>query len=247
MGSLVDKSMVAAEAGGRYGVLETLRQFGEEQLAASGHTERFRAAHLAHYEDLVLQAHAGLQGPHEAWWWRRLNRDVANVRAGSPGPATAGTSTAPSPSPPTWFGRRFGTAAGSPLSGSRPPAPFPASPTTRNGRPCWPAWPAQCSRRATSPQRPRWPTGRPPPRAPTQDVRRLPRRGAGRVHPVWQGKLAEALPVCAQAIELARRDGNRVDEAMVRVRPGDDASPTWGASTRPWPPPSGRAFGRRDR
>ena len=50
LGSLVDKSMVAADqvdSSSRYRMLETLRQFAEERLDAAGDTTTFRDRHLA--------------------------------------------------------------------------------------------------------------------------------------------------------------------------------------------------------
>jgi predicted ATPase len=54
LGTLVDKSMVVAAAAsggpGRYRLLETLRQYGQEQLAARGELTAARDRHLVHYQ-----------------------------------------------------------------------------------------------------------------------------------------------------------------------------------------------------
>jgi predicted ATPase len=80
LGALVDKSMVTAAAG-RFALLETLRQFGEERLAETDDPDRFRHAHLAHYRRFVVDAHDGLWGPDQAAWWTRLDVSWANVRS----------------------------------------------------------------------------------------------------------------------------------------------------------------------
>jgi predicted ATPase len=79
--SLAEKSMVTPGPGGRYLLLETLRQYGEEQLAGTDEPQRLRQAHLQHYRDFVVAAHDGLQGRDELAWWRRLQADWANVRS----------------------------------------------------------------------------------------------------------------------------------------------------------------------
>jgi tetratricopeptide (TPR) repeat protein len=214
LGSLVDKSMVAAEAGGRYGLLETLRQFGEEQLAGSGHTERFRAAHLAHYEDLVLQVHEGLQGPHEAWWWRRLNSEVANVRAAFAWACDRGNVDAAVAIATHLVRPTFWHSGGEPFEWVQTAGALPGV----ADHPKWPTVLAGMARAVFE-------KGDLAAAAALAD-RAAAAQGADAGTSVdylveelvaftwvWQGKLAEALPVCAQVIELARRDGNRVSEA----------------------------------
>ena len=54
--SLVDKSMIVADRGAvgmRYRLLETLRQYGEDQLELRGETALLRDRHAAHYADLI--------------------------------------------------------------------------------------------------------------------------------------------------------------------------------------------------
>jgi predicted ATPase/class 3 adenylate cyclase len=78
---LADKSMVVVDHAGRYLMLETLRQFGEDRLARTGDQARFREAHVRWVTGLVVEAHDGLQGHDEGRWWRRLQADWANVRS----------------------------------------------------------------------------------------------------------------------------------------------------------------------
>jgi predicted ATPase/transcriptional regulator with XRE-family HTH domain len=86
--ALVDKSLVrpmaaaAAGAVARFGMLETIREFALEQLAASGEVEATRAAHAAHIADLVrtLIPNPG-GGAQEATWLERLAAEVPNLRS----------------------------------------------------------------------------------------------------------------------------------------------------------------------
>ena len=80
---LVDKSLVVREGRDRprYRLLETLRQFGAEQLAAAGEADRLQEAHLRWYVGLAQQAAAALRTGSEAEWLGRLSRDHDNFRA----------------------------------------------------------------------------------------------------------------------------------------------------------------------
>ena len=78
---LADKSMVVPDPAGRYRLLETLRQFGEERLHDTGRPGVFRDAHVAFFENLVVECHAGLQGRDQPDWLRTLFADWANIRA----------------------------------------------------------------------------------------------------------------------------------------------------------------------
>jgi predicted ATPase/DNA-binding SARP family transcriptional activator len=81
--SLVDKSLVQAErasTGLRYGLLETIRLFADQQL---GDQERrlARAAHAATCLDLAQRAAPALAGPRLAEWLARLDQEHDNLRA----------------------------------------------------------------------------------------------------------------------------------------------------------------------
>jgi hypothetical protein len=96
---LVDTSLVVAEAQpdgtARYRLLETLRQYGQQRLAASGEAAAVRDRHAAYYAALAERAAPELRGPASAAWFDRVERDLDNVRgalgwAAAGGPAAAG-------------------------------------------------------------------------------------------------------------------------------------------------------------
>src|SRR5712692_4592382 len=84
-GRLVEQSLVIVSDAGhgntRYGLLETLREYGREKLSESQEAESIRRQHAAHFLALAeaaspkLQTHDGLE------WLERLDRDQDNLRA----------------------------------------------------------------------------------------------------------------------------------------------------------------------
>jgi predicted ATPase/class 3 adenylate cyclase len=85
LGSLVDKSLVAAEPTAdalRYQLLETIRQFAAERLAKVGGDEApaAEAAYCAHYLSVAGTAAPYLTGPDQGEWLARLDREQANLR-----------------------------------------------------------------------------------------------------------------------------------------------------------------------
>ena len=87
VGSLVNKSLVVAEHSSgtlRYGLLETVRQYGAERLRAYGgeaELHRARAAHADFYLQFVEQIGPEAIGPHQARILKRLDLEWDNVRA----------------------------------------------------------------------------------------------------------------------------------------------------------------------
>jgi non-specific serine/threonine protein kinase len=65
----------------RYHMLETIREFGLEQLAASGEEPALRAAHAAGYRALADEAARTLPSPAKDAWVLRLAVEVPNLRA----------------------------------------------------------------------------------------------------------------------------------------------------------------------
>jgi predicted ATPase/DNA-binding XRE family transcriptional regulator len=82
---LVDKSLVAAEEGEggelRYRLLETLRAYGQERLAAGGGTAALQARHARYYLALAERAERGMRGPGMTRWLDRLDPEYANLTA----------------------------------------------------------------------------------------------------------------------------------------------------------------------
>jgi len=83
--ALVDKSLLRRQEGidsePCVGMLETLREYGREQLAASGEREATERAHADYYVALAEQAEPELKGPEQATWLERLEREHDNLRA----------------------------------------------------------------------------------------------------------------------------------------------------------------------
>ncbi|GAB4002350.1 ATP-binding protein [Nocardioides ultimimeridianus] len=96
---LLDKSILLRdERSGvvRYQMLETVRQYGEEQLVAADELVPFRRRHRDWFLELARRFQAAWLGPHQVEWSSRLRRDLANLRAalefcaGDPDEATVG-------------------------------------------------------------------------------------------------------------------------------------------------------------
>jgi predicted ATPase/DNA-binding CsgD family transcriptional regulator len=65
--------------GGRYHLLDTMREFGAEQLAAADGAG-VRARHRDYYLELAGRAAAGTMSAEQAGWLRRLAQETANLR-----------------------------------------------------------------------------------------------------------------------------------------------------------------------
>jgi len=83
--SLVDKSLARQvdEADGepRLAMLETIREFAQEQLAASGEEPVTREQHAAWVLALVEQAAPAMYGASQRTWWERLDAERPNIRS----------------------------------------------------------------------------------------------------------------------------------------------------------------------
>lgn len=81
LGRLVEKSIVVCEQDGRrYRMLDTIREYGAEQLAVLGEREELRRQHRAYYLGLAERAAAGSLGPEQVVWLVRLQQETANLR-----------------------------------------------------------------------------------------------------------------------------------------------------------------------
>ncbi len=86
LAALLDKSLIRQEEDGegnvRVAMLETIRAYAQEKLAAAGEQERMREAHARYYLALAQQAENDVRaGPRQYWWVRRLMADYENVSA----------------------------------------------------------------------------------------------------------------------------------------------------------------------
>src|SRR6266568_2798467 len=83
--SLIDKSLLqqreqeGEEA--RLMLLETIREYGWEALAASGEMEANQRAHALYYLELAEKAEQEIEGPLQVRWLQQLEREHDNLRA----------------------------------------------------------------------------------------------------------------------------------------------------------------------
>ncbi len=84
LGELVDHSLVIAmpstSAETRYSLLQTLRDYGLERLAAEGEEETARLAHAMWYIALAEAARPHLVGRGQAAWFERVQPELENLR-----------------------------------------------------------------------------------------------------------------------------------------------------------------------
>jgi len=83
--SLLDKSLIRRLPGdeetAEFSMLESLREYAAEQLAAGAEAEQTRARHAAHYAGLAAQFEASIGLPEERTWVVRAGRHHADLRA----------------------------------------------------------------------------------------------------------------------------------------------------------------------
>jgi predicted ATPase/class 3 adenylate cyclase len=83
--SLVDRSLAtttaAAAGGSRFSLLETIREFGRERLAASGELDEVARQHASWFLDLAVAAEPHLDGADQGEWLDRCDLEHANLRA----------------------------------------------------------------------------------------------------------------------------------------------------------------------
>ncbi|MBI3971549.1 MAG: hypothetical protein HY332_09695 [Chloroflexi bacterium] len=91
LAGLADKNLVKQEEGvggePRFALLETIREFALERLAASGEEAAVRGRHAAHFLALARDAEPELRGSHQDVWLDRLDlyhAQVTNVRGARP-------------------------------------------------------------------------------------------------------------------------------------------------------------------
>ncbi len=82
LSSLVDKSLVVLTGGGRYRLLETIKAYGVERLAAAGDLDRTRRAHVEFFGRLAETADPHLRRGEQLEWLARLDEENDNINAG---------------------------------------------------------------------------------------------------------------------------------------------------------------------
>jgi predicted ATPase/class 3 adenylate cyclase len=85
LGSLLDKSLLREVEGAngepRFMILETLREFGLEQLEASGERDKIQHRHANFFLALAEQAEARLESAGQVQWMNRMELEHDNLRA----------------------------------------------------------------------------------------------------------------------------------------------------------------------
>lgn len=80
LADLVDKSLVMVEAdGGRYRLLETVRQYADERLTQSGESDAMRSRHLGFFLAFAEKVAPELLGPDQAAGLQRLDLERENI------------------------------------------------------------------------------------------------------------------------------------------------------------------------
>ncbi len=84
LAGLVHKSILVVGNHGnrtRYRLLETIRQYGQQQLDDLGHSPALRRAHRDYYQDMTTRAAAQWCGSREIEWMSQLRQELPNLRA----------------------------------------------------------------------------------------------------------------------------------------------------------------------
>jgi predicted ATPase len=81
LGSLVDKSLVVIDAGGRYGLLETTRAYALQQIGAGADAHATFLRHAEYYHSLSLRVRAAFGTRPFAEWTAEYRLELDNFRA----------------------------------------------------------------------------------------------------------------------------------------------------------------------
>ncbi len=93
LASLVEQSLVRSEERGetsRFDLLEAIREYAAEMLAAAGEAEEIRVRHLRWFRDLAETAAPHLAGANQRHWLDRLEVEHDNLRAAIDGAVERG-------------------------------------------------------------------------------------------------------------------------------------------------------------
>src|SRR5439155_3988380 len=78
--ALVDWSLLKPVGGGRFLMLETIREYGRELLDQAGELRSAGERHLSFFLDLAERAELELTGPDQRLWYDLLTVEQDNVR-----------------------------------------------------------------------------------------------------------------------------------------------------------------------
>ncbi|WP_280218629.1 AfsR/SARP family transcriptional regulator [Nocardia neocaledoniensis] len=78
---LVDRSLVARTAEGRFRLLDSVAHYAAERLSEAGESEQFRDRHVAYHLELAETAQPHLRGREQRTWLLRLDAEDPNLRA----------------------------------------------------------------------------------------------------------------------------------------------------------------------
>ncbi len=81
LGTLVDKSLLRIDLGGRYGMHELVQHYAYARLVKAGELESAQNAHLSYFLRLAEEAEPILYAAQQRQWLERLEQDHENLRA----------------------------------------------------------------------------------------------------------------------------------------------------------------------
>ena len=84
LGQLVEKSLVSpfqSDAGTRFKMLETIRDYATEKLKLGGEADSIGAAHCLHFFEFSKLGRNGMRGPQQGKWLQRFEHEHDNLRA----------------------------------------------------------------------------------------------------------------------------------------------------------------------
>lgn len=76
---LVEHSLVTSRDG-RFGMLETVREYALDRLAANGRLDEVRRAHALHFTEAIQGAERGVESPEIGEWLDRMDAERENIR-----------------------------------------------------------------------------------------------------------------------------------------------------------------------
>jgi predicted ATPase len=81
MASLVEKALVHREETGRFGMLQTIRDYARERLTEFDEVEGYGARHARYYRDFAAGLGGGMEGDAQLQWMRRGAQEDGNLEA----------------------------------------------------------------------------------------------------------------------------------------------------------------------